>query len=159
MAQPYDPLEDWKATHRANRNYWAALHELNLTPQEQHVYNHHRQNFNNGGVPHPDGSISTFLNFTTDAGTNRQYILPQVWDNQILDQRAATARAVKEGLDKWPSYPTWQEAEKRYQQIHKYMERDTVDRRLNANPIGQPPGATDPRSMEGSQPAVAPRFD
>lgn len=125
-----DPLADWKAAHQRDQNYWAALHELNLTPQEQHVYNHHRANFDKGGVPHPDGSISTFLNFTTGID-GKQYVLPRVWDNQILEEDQAVQRAKAEGLDKWPTYPTYQDAEKRYQQIHSYMERDTQDRRLN----------------------------
>lgn len=134
---PNDLLEDWKAAHERDRNYWAALHELKLTPQEQHIYNHHRANLDKGGVPHPDGSISSFLNFTTGI-EGRQYVLPQVWDNQILPEDQAVERAKAEGLDKWPTYPTWQDAESRYNQIHSYMERDTSDRLNRKNPIGQP---------------------
>jgi hypothetical protein len=105
----------------------AAKAELKLTPQEEHAYEHHLRNLNMGGVRQPNGQVSTFLDTTVTFG-NRTYILPTVWDNKIVSEDEAIRRARADGLDKWPSYPSEQAAEKRYNQLHGYMERDTANR-------------------------------
>lgn len=100
------------------------MNELNLTPQEQYAYEHHLGNLAQGGVRHDDGSISSFLN-TIRGFDNRYYVLPTVWDNQIIPEDEAVRRAQADGLHKWPSYDSVEAAEARYQAMHGYMERDT----------------------------------
>lgn len=43
---------------------------------------------------------------------------------KILEPDAAMEHASKIGLDKFPSYPTVEEADARYQQIHQFMEQE-----------------------------------
>lgn len=100
------------------------MNELQLTPQEQYAYEHHLGNLDRGGVRHDDGSISSFLNFTAGFG-DKTFILPRVWDNQIVEETEAIRRAQADGLHKWPSYDSVEAAEARYQAMHGYMERDT----------------------------------
>jgi hypothetical protein len=106
-------------------NLEAADKALNLTPQERALYERHLRNLTGpGGVDNPDGSRSTLfqLSFERDGKT---YNIPTVWDGKILKPDDAIKRAEKEGLDKFPSYGSEAEAEKRYQQMHDFMERDT----------------------------------
>lgn len=105
--------------------FHAASQALNLTPQEQYIYRHHLGNLSQGGVRQASGETSTFLSTTVGLG-NRTYILPTVWDNQILAEREAVKRAQAAGLHNFPSYASVQEAEARYQQIHPYFERDLL---------------------------------
>ena len=102
--------------------YTAALAELSLTPQEQYMFRHHLGNLYRGGVQQPTGQVSTYLGSTFDVG-GRHYMLPTVWDNQIVAPDAAFERARAAGMENWPSYGSEQEAEQRYEQIHGYMER------------------------------------
>lgn len=119
-----------------------ASRELQLTPQEQYAYRHHLSNLGLGGVPHANGSLSSFLDTTVGFG-DRTYVLPTVWDNQIVPVHEAIRRARESGLDNWPSYPSVEAANARYNAMHDYMQRDT-DRVLNAHPIGQRPGDNNP---------------
>ena len=150
-----DLIHQWVEKHRRAANYIAASRELKLTPQEQYAYRHHLANLDRGGVPHDDGSLSSFLNITADFD-GRTYILPTVWDNKIVPEDEAIERARQGGLDKWPSYDSEKAASNRYDAIHSYMERDT-QRKLNANPIGQPSRDRNAGSMEGNEPAGATR--
>jgi hypothetical protein len=118
-----------------------AMRELQLTPQEQYIYQHHLGNLARGGVRQPNGDISTFLNTTVDFG-GRTYVLPTVWDNQIVDEDTAIQRAQAAGLQNFPSYGSVEEAEKRYQAMHGYMERDT-----SAYSIRQPSPANNPGAV------------
>ena len=126
---PDPPGTQWlrAQTQRIQTNnspaYIAAMNELKLTPQEQYIYQHHLGNRALGGVKQPDGTLATFRNLTTSIN-GRVYVLPTVWDNQILELDAAIARAQKEGLHNFPSYDTVEQAESRYNAIHGYMERD-----------------------------------
>jgi hypothetical protein len=133
-----DLLHDWVKQHQRWKNYHAATHELQLTPQERYAYQHHLRNLDLGGVPHDDGSLSTFLNLTAQFDDGRTYVLPTVWDNKIIGNDEAIRRARAVGLDKWPSYDTEDAAKSRYDAMHGYMERDT-ERRLNAHPVSKPP--------------------
>jgi hypothetical protein len=146
-----DLIHNWVQRHRRMQNYIAASRELKLTPQEQYAYKHHLGNLDRGGVPHPNGSLSSFLNRTFRFG-DRSYVLPTVWDNRVVSDHEAVRRARASGLDNWPSYPSDEAADARYNEIHSYMERDT-DRKLNANPVNQPAGDIHPRSMDGIKPA------
>lgn len=132
--------------HKRAHNFAAARAELKLTPQEQYAYKHHLGNLDRGGVPHEDGSLSSFLNITVGMD-GKTYVLPTVWDNQIVSPEEAIQRARTGGIDKWPSYPSEEAAQARYDAIHKYMERDT-ERRLNANPIQQPAGHQNPGTLD-----------
>jgi hypothetical protein len=150
-----DLVRQWVQMHRRMRNFMTAAKQLNLSPQEKYAYQHHLRNLDRGGVPHLDGSLSSFLNFTTGIG-DKQYLLPRVWDNQILSEDDAVKRATADGLEKWPSGNDWNELESRYNLMHVYMERDT-DRKLNAHPVGQPPGSDDTGGLDkGPQPAGGP---
>lgn len=64
--------------------------------------------------------MSTELNGKT-------YNLPTVYDGQIVPPEEAIARAQQQGLDKFPSYGSSEEAELRYELMHQFMERDTAD--------------------------------
>jgi hypothetical protein len=150
-------IRQWVQTHRRFQNLTAATRELQLTPQEQYAYRHHLGNLERGGVPHPDGSVSSFLNTTVGFG-NKTYVLPTVWDNKIVTVDDAVRRAREDGLEKWPSYDSVEQAEKRYQAMHGYMERDT-GAKLNANSIRQPVRDGNDRAVEGAQPASPPRVD
>lgn len=141
------------------RNYQQALHELKMTPQEQYAYQHHLRNLARGGVRQPNGDISTYLSKTFTFG-NRAYVLPSVWDNKIItDNQEIIRRAREVGLDKWPSYGSVDEAEKRYNVLHGYMERDT-GAMIRAPSIRQPAGPPDGRELDqGGQPAITPGLD
>lgn len=131
-----DLIHEWVNRHRRLQNFFAATRELNLTPQEQYAYRHHLSNLSRGGVQDSSGNeTSSYLSLGVDIN-GRYYMLPAVWDNQILGTPEAVRRAQEVGLDKWPSYNNQQEGEARYAQMHRYMERDT-----NANPISQPAGS------------------
>ena len=110
-----------------NRN--AAMKDLNLTPQEQFLYQHHLTNLYGGGaVNNPDGSSSTV--YQAGIGMNgKQYNIPTVWHGKILPVEAALQQAQRVGLDKYPSYATPEDAESRYQAMHPYMERDLTTQR------------------------------
>ena len=109
---------------KSQKNYQDAVRELKLTPQEQYAYQHHLNNLAKGGVRQPNGEISTYLSKSYGFG-KKTYMLPSVWDNQIInDDKEIIRRAREAGMARWPSYNSEKEAEKRYQDIHKYMERD-----------------------------------
>lgn len=93
------------------------------TQQERYLYQHHLNNFRMGGVPHASGEISTVYS-TGQTIDGKYYILPTVWNNDIVDEDEAVERARAVGLDKFPSYKDEKEGESRYQQLHKVMERD-----------------------------------
>lgn len=96
------------------------------TPQEQYLYQHHLNEFRRGGVPHASGDISTVYS-TGQTIDGRYYILPSVWDGQILNEDQASERARKAGLQNFPSYASPDEGEARYQQLHTLMEQDFRD--------------------------------
>lgn len=128
-----DLLHQWVQQHRRLQNYMAALHELGLTPQEQYAYKHHLGNLSRGGVPHENGDISTFLSRVFTFG-DRAFVLPTVWDNQIVNDQEAIRRSREVGMDKWPSYDSVDAAVARYNDMHQYMDRDMQGMR-NANPV------------------------
>lgn len=102
-----------------------AIPGLKLTPQELHLYQHHIDNLNNNKfVRNKDGSISTL--YQTDVEIDgRTYNVPTVWDGKILPPHEAIQRAFSEkGKDYWPSYPSQQEAETRYGQMHDALAPD-----------------------------------
>jgi hypothetical protein len=103
----------------------AAHGEMQFSPQEMSLYNRHLDNlYGSGGVTNPDGSRSTLYQITTEI-EGKNYVIPTVWEGKILTADEAIARAKEEGLDTFPSYPTGEEAEARYQKMHDFMEKDT----------------------------------
>lgn len=107
-------------------NQSAADKEMNLTPEESHLYDTHLRNLvGPGGIDNADGSRST-LKATTVEMDDKTYILPSVADGKVLeDTKDIVDNAKKVGLDKFPSYKTKEEAMSRYDQLHGYMEKDT----------------------------------
>lgn len=129
-----------------------AKTELGMTAQEQALYQRHLTNLTGaGGVDNPDGSRSTLfqMSFERDGKT---YNIPTVWDGKILKPDEAIKRADREGIDKFPSYASEDEAEARYGKMHDYMEQDTArylqkrktDPLANVRaPVDDMPGRTD----------------
>lgn len=98
---------------------------MNLSPQEQGLYQRHLTNLTGpGGVDNPNGSRSTLFQASVDVG-GKTYNIPTVWDGKILPPKDALVRAKAEGIETFPAYNSEGEAEARYQQMHTYMEKDT----------------------------------
>jgi len=125
-------LEDWKRDMIMRRkgfradfspNFAKAVGQLRLTHQEQNLYRHHLKNLSKGGVSNPDESISTLYQIVQEHN-GRYYNLPTVWDNKIVDRDTAYQRALDSGIHRFPSYGSEQEADKRYSDMHKYLEAD-----------------------------------
>lgn len=104
----------------------ADIESLNLNPQEEHLYQHHVHNVTTPGqaVRNEDGSYST-VSQTSQEHNGRFYNIPTVWDGQHHTEDQAYDRVDSQNSwDQWPSYPTREEAEARYQKMHAYMEKD-----------------------------------
>lgn len=99
-----------------------ATKSLGLNQQEQYLYQHHLDNLAKGGVPNSRGT-STILAHTVGFG-KKTYIIPSVWNNQIVSLDQAINNAKREGLDKFPSYSNRTQATNRYIDMHKYMDMD-----------------------------------
>lgn len=121
-------------------NFNAATSEMNLNPQEQNLYQIHLNNlWGPGGVDNADGSRSTLYQ-SVQEHNGSYYNIPTVWDGKretepwtrddgkVFDVPNATALANvdKAGWDTFPSYPTADAADARYDQMHGYMEKDTT---------------------------------
>jgi GH24 family phage-related lysozyme (muramidase) len=139
-----------------------AHNALNLSPQEQALYQRHLDNLNGpGGVDNPpsaaspQGSRSSLFAGTYDVSDGKTYVLPQVRDGKIVSPEEAFQAAKAEGLDKFPSYRSRQEADARYSQMHDFMNKDTAEyfkRSGNAQPPASPgPTSADPRMPPGNQ--------
>lgn len=107
-------------------NYKDANAALQMTPQEQALYQRHLKNlWGNGGVDNPDGSRSTLFQMSTTGPDGQTYNMPTVYNGQILPPGAAYQQAQQQGLQTFPSYETPDQAESRYQQMHGFMDKDT----------------------------------
>lgn len=104
----------------------AATRNLNLTPGEQYLYQHHLSNlYGSGKVTQPNGDVSTVLQAVVNGPNGQFYNIPTVWGGQQLQPNEAAKRAAAVGWDKWPSYSTPDEADDRYiNQMHPYMDAD-----------------------------------
>ncbi len=106
-------------------NMLAANDMLKLNPQERALYQRHIANLTgSGGFDHPGGERSTLYQSSVERG-GKTYNIPTVWDGAILPVDEALKRVSAEGWDKFPSYKDEHEAERRYQQMHSFMEDDT----------------------------------
>jgi hypothetical protein len=131
--KPYDtPLADELGTR--NINFTVAKDTMKLNQQEQDLYQRHLTNlYGTGGVNNYDQnnpisppSRSTLFVNTYDLN-NKTYVLPSVYEGKILSPSEALVRAEQEGIERFPSYNTQEEANSRYMEMHKYMEKDTGD--------------------------------
>jgi hypothetical protein len=101
-----------------------AKRTLKLTPQEENVYRHHLGNLWRGGVPMQGGGIASFRSITVGVD-GKTYVIPTVWYNQIVSNDEALKHAHALGMNNWPAYDSEEEAERRYQEMHRYMDADT----------------------------------
>lgn len=130
----------------------AAHAALNLSPQEQALYQMHLSNlYGNGGVDNPGGSRSTLYQAVQEHD-GKFYNIPTVWngkrevepytkpDGTKMDVPNATALAnvAKAGWENFPAYKTPDEADDRYDAMHKYMEQDTANYMSRAQPMANP---------------------
>jgi soluble lytic murein transglycosylase-like protein len=129
------------------KNLRSADEELHLTPQEKFLYRMHLHNLNgSGGVDNPpdaenpQGSRSTLYQAVQEHN-GKFYNIPTVWDGKrevepytkpdgtVIEtpNKTALANVEKIGWDKFPSYATAEEADARYEKMHKFLERDTAE--------------------------------
>lgn len=124
MDQPGTVIPN-EAMSGGNNNLEDAHKELNLSPQERALYQRHLSNLNGpGGVDNPDGKRSSLMRVNFDH-EGKSYNVPSVYDGKILPPKEAVDRAFQEGVDKFPSYGSQDEADARYQRMHDFMEKDT----------------------------------
>jgi hypothetical protein len=128
-----EPPEDTVEGDTSANHFNEAMKDLKMNEQEQFLYQMHLKNLHgNSGVDHPpnrenpEGARSSLMQTTVTFG-DRTYNIPTVWGGKILPVKDAIEQARKEGLDKFPSYSTREEAESRYNKMHGYMEKDTKD--------------------------------
>jgi spore germination cell wall hydrolase CwlJ-like protein len=135
-----------KTNGAGNSHADEAQSTLNLNPQERALYDRHVNNLNGpGGVDNPpdennpQGSRSTVY-VAVQEHNGRFYNIPTVWNGKrevekytrpngtSLDvpNKAALDNVEKAGWDNFPSYRTPEEADARYAQMHKYMDKDTA---------------------------------
>lgn len=107
-------------------NFGRANRALKLTPQEQFLYMHGIKNMVTGnGFARSGGELSTISQLNVEGPGGRAYNIPSIWNGKELTEAEAKKRAAAVGWDKWPSYSTWQEADRRYiEDMHPYMDRD-----------------------------------
>lgn len=105
---------------------------MKLTPQEQYLYQHHLKNlYGSGKIWNKDGTTSTLLQSTVEQD-GRTYNIPTVWEGKELGGKEAVDRSLAAGWNNWPSYASEDEAQKRYDKMHSYMEKDMDDWRQDA---------------------------
>lgn len=125
-----------------DKHFKEADEALGFTQQEGDLYKRHLFNlYGSGGVDNPDGSRSSLYQAVQEH-EGKFYNIPTVWDgkreiepwtrpsdNKTFDvpNDKAISNVEKEGWDRFPSYATPDEADERYDQMHKFMEQDTSD--------------------------------
>lgn len=133
--------ETKQATDTNLSNFQQATQSLNLSAQEQFIYQMHLDNlWGSGGVDHANGSRSTLYQAVQEHDGSF-YNIPTVWNGAIeakpwtnpegktfdVPNDTALSNVGKVGWDKFPSYPDPETADNRYSQMHDYMEKDTND--------------------------------
>lgn len=114
-------------------NFKAAASQMQLTESEKQLYRRHLNNLHGpGGVDNSDGTRSTLYAQTVSFG-DKTFIIPTVANGRKLDTEEAINQAKKEGIDKFPSYNSVEEAEERYNKMHEYMEKDTIQYQKDKN--------------------------
>lgn len=134
------PAYGWSPQQPDQSNYNAAKSAMNLTPQEQSLYQMHLNNlYGPGGVDNADGSRSSLYQ-AVEPHNGQFYNIPTVWNGSIETQpwtrpsdgqqfnipnQTALSNVAQMGWQNFPAYSTPQQADARYGQMHDYMERDT----------------------------------
>lgn len=150
--QPQAPMP-YGAMAMPQQSGLAAAHAaLNLSPQEQALYQQHLTNlYGQGGVDNKDGSRSTLYQAVQEHN-GKFYNIPTVWngkrevepyttsDGTKMDvpNQTSLANVAKAGWNNFPSYNTPDEADARYDAMHKYMEQDTANYMKQAQPAQSP---------------------
>lgn len=137
---------DYQADTVSPNSFGAAALSLNLNQQEQDLYKRHLTNlYGTGGVDNADGSRSSLVQTSIDHN-NKIYNIPTVYGGKILPLKEAVDKAFEQGIDAFPSYDTVDQAENRYQAMHRYMEQDTGKFLANrqTNPLLTPKTVTSP---------------
>jgi hypothetical protein len=132
LAQPVASLPPSSHLDEAER-------ALSLTPEERALYLRHLNNFYGaGGVDNPNGSRSSLYQMTIMGPDGRAYVVPTVWNGRIVSDRDALRHNIETagGLPAFPSYGSVDEAERRYQQMHDFMDRDAGDYFRSRGPAG-----------------------
>lgn len=84
------------------------------------ITKHHYDNVrNNTIVRNDDGSISTVKTIIMGDG-EREYLIPTLWDGEILSDQEAFDRAMSSGID-WPSMPVGEGAVARLEEVDKLI--------------------------------------
>ncbi len=99
-----------------------------LSPGQLTGLQYSRDRMNDGSYQtNPDGSITSFMGSIMDAPEGGFINFPTFWGGQVLDPRAALAKALeyeqKTG-QKFARYPSIKEAEAGESAVHSFMERD-----------------------------------
>jgi hypothetical protein len=122
-------------------NLAAADAEMHFTPQEKDFYQLHldRLRSPNERIVDDQGNVSTLLQMTVDH-EGKTYNIPSIWGGKIVSVDDAVKNVEKIGWDKFPSYNTPEEAEARYQRMHKYMDKDaeafkTAQQEIKEHPV------------------------
>lgn len=100
-----------------------AFKGFDWTPQEEFLYQHHARNLMSGGKVLNPNSISTIKQLTAEFD-GMHYNLPTVWDGKVLGDDESIKRAKGVGLQNFPSYKTPEEAQRKYDEMHSFMEGD-----------------------------------
>lgn len=109
-----------------------AIMDLQLSPQEQNLYQYHLNNlWSKGGFVHPHtGDISTLLQSVVEGPKTvlgSYYNIPTVWEGKQHSDKEAREHAEKVlGWHNLPAYSSPEAADTRYAKMHPYMEKDTL---------------------------------
>jgi len=108
------------------------------TDQERNLYAHHLGNlYGSGKVVRPGGEISTVYQIPTEHA-GRFYNIPTIWGGRELSENEARQRAAEKGWEHWPSYPTPQEADRRYiEDMHPVMDEDNQKYQQHVETLAQ----------------------
>lgn len=141
--------------NKTQDNFDAANATMGLDPKEIDLYQRHLTNlYGTGGVDNPDGSRSTLYQATMDAN-GKTYNVPTVWDGKILEGDDLKKKIDQEGIEQFPSYPSREEAQSRYDQMHGFMEKDTQGYLASRMPPGASTEPADAFKSSQSTPTPA----
>lgn len=94
-----------------------------MDKKDNPIWKHHQMNVDNKTyVKNDDGSISTV--FTTILGDGeREYLIPKVWDGEILSDEDAWERAMSSGIE-WPSAVSGEEGIRQLEELDEELHKD-----------------------------------
>ena len=94
-----------------------------MDKKDNPIWKHHQMNVDNKTyVKNDDGTISTV--FTTILGDGeREYLIPKVWDGEILSDEDAWERAMSSGIE-WPSAVSSEEGIRHLEQLDEELHKD-----------------------------------